>query len=101
MRIFMIIQQLSILEMVGNINYKKSQMKVLIELSPSRIYLKGDKEVEAIQNYIYNKYSKLLPISDMELRNYACNFMKKYHAKAVIAKIDNKLFYYPKFFTNK
>ena len=39
-------------------------MKVLIELSPSRIYLKGDKEVEAIQNYIYNKNSmkKLLYI---------------------------------------
>lgn len=35
-------------------------MKVLIKLSPSRIYLKGDKEVEAIQNYIYNKYSKLI-----------------------------------------
>ena len=76
-------------------------MKVLIELSPSRIYLKGDKEVEAVQNYIYNKYSKLLPMSDMELRNYACNFMRKYHANAVIAKTDNKLFYYPKFFTNK
>ena len=51
------------------------------------------------KNYIYNKYSKLLPISDMELRNYACNFMRKYHAEAVIAKTDNKLFYYPKFFT--
>ena len=76
-------------------------MKVLIELSPSRIYLKEDKEVEAIQNYIYNKYSKLLSMSDIELRNYACNFMRKYHVKAVIAKIDNKLFYYPKFFTNK
>ena len=74
-------------------------MKILIELSPSRIYLKGDKEVEAIQNYIYFRYNKILPISDIELRNYACNFMRKYHAKAVIAKIDNKLFYYPKFFT--
>ena len=74
-------------------------MKVLIELSPSRIYLKGDKEVEAIQNYIYFRYNKILPISDIELRNYACNFMRKYHAEAVIAKIDNKLFYYPKFFT--
>ena len=40
-------------------------------------------------------------MSDMELRNYACNFMRKYHAKAVIAKIDNKLFYYPKFLSNK
>ena len=76
-------------------------MKVLIELSPSRIYLKGDKEMEAIQNYIYNKYSKLLLMSDMELRNYACNFMRKYHAKEKKTKIDNKLFYYPKFFTNK
>ena len=76
-------------------------MKVLIKLSPSRIYLKGDKEVEAVQNYIYNKYSKFLTMYDMELRNYACNFMRKYHAKAVIAKIDNTLFYYPKFFTNK
>ena len=74
-------------------------MKVLIELSPSRTYLKGDKEVEAVRNYIYNKYSILLPMPDMELRNYACNFMRKYHAKAVIAKTDNKLFYYPKFFT--
>ena len=74
-------------------------MKILIELSQSRIYIKGDKEVEAIQNYIYNKYSKLLSMSDMELKNYACNFMRKYHAKAVIAKTDNKLFYYPKFFT--
>ena len=76
-------------------------MKVLIELSPSRIYLKGDKEVEAIQNYIYNKYSKLLPMPDTNLRNYACNFMRKYHAKAVIAKTNNKLFYYPKFSPNK
>ena len=76
-------------------------MKVLIKLSPSKIYLKGDKEVEAIQNYIYNKYSKLLSMSNIELRNYACNFMRKYHAKAVIAKIDNKLFYYPKFSPNK
>ena len=74
-------------------------MKVLIELSPSRIYLKGDKEVEAIQNYIYFRYNKILPMSDIELRNYACNFMRKYHAKAVIAKIGNILFYYPKFFT--
>ena len=74
-------------------------MKVLTKLSRSRSYLKGDKEMEAIQNYIYNKYSRLLSMSDMELRNYACNFMRKYHAKAVIAKIDNKLFYYPKFFT--
>ena len=72
-------------------------MKVLIELSPSRIYLKGDKEVEAIQNYLYIKYGKLLTMPDIELRNYACNFMNKYHAKAVIAKKDNKLFYYPKF----
>ena len=74
-------------------------MKILIKLSPSRIYLKGDKEVEAIQNYLYIKYGKLLTMPDMELRNYACNFMRKYHAKAVIAKTDNKLFYYPKFFT--
>ena len=74
-------------------------MKVLIELSPSRIYLKGDKEVEAIQNYIYNKYSRLIQMYDMELRNYTCNFMRKYHAKAVIAKTDTTLFYYPKFFT--
>ena len=74
-------------------------MKVLIELSPSRIYLKWDKEVEATLNYIYNRYNKLLSMQDMELRNYACNFMRKYHAKAVIAKIGNKLFYYPKFFT--
>ena len=72
-------------------------IRVLIELSPSRIYLKGDKEMEAIHTYLYNKYSKLLPMSDIELRNYACNFMRKYHAKAVIAKTDNKLFYYPKF----
>ena len=72
-------------------------MKVLIKLSPSRIYLKGDKEVEAIQNYIYSRYNKLLPMSNIELRNYACNFMIKYHAEAVIAKTDNKLFYYPKF----
>ena len=72
-------------------------MAILIELSPSRIYLKGDKEVEAIQNYIYNKYNRLLPMSNMELRNYACNFMRKYHAKAIITKTDNKLFYYPKF----
>ena len=69
-------------------------MKVLIELSPSRIYLKGDKEVEAIQNYIYFRYNKILPISDIELRNYACNFMRKYHAEAVIAKIGNILFYF-------
>ena len=74
-------------------------MKVLIELSPSRIYLKGDKEVEATLNYIYNRYNKLLSMQDMELRNYACNFMRKYHAEAVIAKIGNKLFYYPTFFT--
>ena len=72
-------------------------MRILIELSQSRIYLKGDKEVEAIQNYIYNKYNKLLSMQDMELRNYACNFMRKYHAEAVIAKIGNRLFYYPKF----
>ena len=76
-------------------------MKVLIKLSPSRIYLKGDKEVEAIQNYLYIKYGKLLSMSDMELRNYACNFMKKYHTEAVITKIGNKLFYYPKFLPNK
>ena len=74
-------------------------MKVLIELSPSRIYLKGDKEIEAIQNYIYFRYNKILLMPDMELRNYACNFMRKYYAKAVVAKTDNKLFYYPKFFT--
>lgn len=67
-------------------------MKVLIVYKPSVIRLRGDKEREAVANYMYNRYGKV--IID---RTFAANMLCKYHGEAVLHEHNGIKFYYPKF----
>jgi len=74
-------------------------MNILIKVSPSVIYLKGDKEVEAVTNYMWNKHHVDISIKydSTKLRNFACNFLMKYNADVVLYKLNDTMFYYVKF----
>ena len=50
-------------------------MKILIKYSPEVIRLQGDKEIEAVTNYMYNKNCK-----KNVKTNFAYNCLKKYNA---------------------
>lgn len=65
-------------------------MKIYIEYNPSVIRLKGDKEVEAVANYMYNRYG----VITLD-RYFACNFLMKYKADAKLFKYKDKIFFYP------
>ena len=67
-------------------------MRILIKYSPNVIRLKGDKETEAFANYMYNKHG--IKVID---RYFACNFLIKYNADAVLMKYKDSIFYYPLF----
>jgi len=69
-------------------------MRILFEKKPSVIYLTGDKDYEAMANYIYNRYgdSPVLRSRDSiwgAIRNHP-NFM------TVLLQHNGKFFYYPK-----
>lgn len=77
-----------------------TKMDILYEYSPNKIYLTGDREYQAVSNYMWNRYHK--DISEhgdgyMAARGFACRFMTKYNAKPVIASYKGKLFLYPLF----
>ena len=74
-------------------------MKILVKVRTSTIYLKGDKEVEAITNYMWNKHHVYIynDKTPTQVVNFACNFLMKYHADAVLMKYNDSLFYYPLF----
>ena len=59
-------------------------MKILAKVRTSTIYLKGDKEVEAVANYMWNKHHVYIydDKSPEEVVNFACNFIMKYPAGA-------------------
>lgn len=67
-------------------------MKILIKYSSEVIRLKGDKEVDAVTNYMYNKYG----ITEVS-RNFACNFLIKYNADATLHEYRGIKFFYPVF----
>ena len=67
-------------------------MRILIKYSPNVIRLKGDKERDAFANYMYNKHG--IKVID---RYFACNFLIKYNADAVLMKYKASIFYYPLF----
>ena len=67
-------------------------MKIFIKYSPEVIRLQGDKEVDAVTNYMYNKYG----ITDVS-RNFACNFLNKYNGTAILHEINEVKFFYPVF----
>ena len=67
-------------------------MRILIKYSPNVIRLKGDKERDAFANYMYNKHG--IKVID---RYFACNFLIKYNADAVLMKYKDSIFYYPLF----
>lgn len=67
-------------------------MKVLIKYSPNVIRLKGDRERDAVANYMYNKHG--VTLID---RTFACNFLMKYNADVILYKYNNIKFYYPIF----
>ena len=69
-----------------------SYMKILIKYSPEVIRLQGDKEIEAVTNYMYNKYG--CKIID---NNFACNFLNKYNGTAILHEINGVKFLYPVF----
>ena len=52
-------------------------MEILAKVSTSTIYLKGDKEVEAVANYMWNKHHVYIydGKSPEEVVNFACNFL--------------------------
>lgn len=74
-------------------------MEILAKVRTSTIYLKGDKEVEAVANYMWNKHHVYIydGKSPTEVVNFACNFLMKYHADAVLMKHNDSIFYYPLF----
>ena len=67
-------------------------MKILIKYSPKVIRLRGDKEIEAVTNYMYNKHG-ITSVS----RNFAYNFLIKYNAEATLHEYKGIKFFYPKF----
>lgn len=67
-------------------------MKILIVYSPHVIRLKGDKEREAVANYMYNKHG-VVRID----RTFACNFLMKYDADVALFEIHGVKFFYPVF----
>lgn len=72
------------------------ETKVLVVYNPSIIHLTGDKEYEAVANYLWNRHHTM--ISDIETaRAFAINFMIKYNADAVLHIYQGKRFYYPVF----
>ena len=74
-------------------------MKILARVRTSTIYLKGDKEVEAVANYMWNKHHVYIydGKSPEEVVNFACNFLMKYHADAVLHEYNGIKFFYPVF----
>lgn len=68
-------------------------MKILIKYSPEVIRLQGDKEIEAVTNYMYNKHG-IKSVS----RNFAYNFLIKYNAEATLHEYKGIKFFYPKFY---
>lgn len=69
-----------------------TSMKILIKYSPEVIRLRGDKEIEAVTNYMYNKYG-ITSVS----KNFAYNFLIKYNAEATLHEYKGIKFFYPKF----
>lgn len=69
-----------------------TNMKILIKYSPEVIRLRGDKEIEAVTNYMYNKYG-----TTSVSRNFAYNFLIKYNAEATLHEYKGIKFFYPKF----
>ena len=67
-------------------------MKILIKYSPEVIRLREDKEIEAVTNYMYNKYG-----IKKKKKNFACNFLIKYNAEATLHEYKGIKFFYPKF----
>lgn len=67
-------------------------MRILIKYSPNVIRLKGDKERDAFANYMYNKHG--IKVID---RYFACNFLIKYNADAVLHEYNGIKFFYPVF----
>ena len=63
-------------------------MEILAKVRTSTIYLKGDKEVEAVANYMWNKHHVYIynDKTPTQVVNFACNFLMKYHADAVLMK---------------
>lgn len=74
-------------------------MEILAKVRTSTIYLKGDKEVEAVANYMWNKHHVYIydDKTPTEVATFACNFLMKYHADAVLMEYNGSLFYYPLF----
>lgn len=89
-------------------------MEVVMKMNPERvsrlheysqevIYLKGDRETEAVYNYMMLRHGVDITENYARLtyRGFACNFCMKYHAEPVVAEYKGKLFLYPKFNNNK
>lgn len=75
-------------------------MKILIQYKPSVIRLKGDKETEAVANYMYHKHNIDIfeAFGDVnEMRSFVCNFLIKYHANARLVAHKGIPFYYVHF----
>ena len=75
------------------------RMPRLLPFSQGVLYLTGDREFEAVFNYIMLTHG--VDITEdyclNTARGFACNFMEKYKAKPVIAEFEGKIFLYPKF----
>lgn len=67
-------------------------MKILIKYSPNVIRLTGDKETDAVANYMYNKHN--IVFID---RTFACNFLIKYNADVSLHEYNGIKFFYPIF----
>lgn len=74
-------------------------MRILFSVSKSVIYLKGDKEFEAVANYMWQRHHVdiLEKYGIMDARNFSCNFLMKYNAEAVLSECNGVMFYYPLF----
>lgn len=85
-------------------------MEIKMEMKPERvcnlikyrqevIHLTGDREFEAVYNYMMLRHGVDITegYSVLEYKGFACNFMMKYHAEPVVAEYKGIIFLYPKF----
>lgn len=78
---------------------KPERVSKLLTYSQGVIYLKGDREYEAVFNYMMLRHGVDITegYTPLMTKGFACNFMMKYHAEPVVAEYKGKLFLYPKF----
>lgn len=72
-------------------------MRILVKFNPQVIHLTGDKEVEAVANYMFSKHGVNIYQEWYDWKNRAMDFIAKYHVKAKLVQHNGITFYYTVF----